>query len=558
MSDSEPILEAPAPGPLSGLTVDQSNRPDKNLRLDVDQIQGNIFPGFLKDSQTLLFLRITDRAAFAKWLERLIPRIATMETVVAFNRLHKHIRYKHKSETLAPKITWINMAFSFAGLQELHPWNDNLDEFVDQAFKAGLLKRAQGGQPGDPPGGWLGDPVGTGTLGDPINWVVGGPGNEAHVVLIVAGDCRSDVDQEVAWLQSTIFPSSDAAGRRSTSGAEVIFQQDGATLMGPLRGHEHFGFRDGISQPGIRGTLPDGTFLTPNQNPDNPNEGKPGEILLWPGEFVFGYPGQDWERNVEEQGVDPLQNPNRQAPEFARNGSFLVFRRLRQDVGTFHRFLQETAAKYSVTPELLAARMVGRWPSGAPAVLSPDKDDPELANDDLQNNHFDFAEKDSNGVAVPFACHIRKIYPRNDASADAPSLGVGTAQIRRLLRRGIPYGKQSRSTPHQPVDDDVDRGLLFLAHVASIVDQFEFVINGWVNKSDFKQKGVGHDPIIGQNAGPHRSRFFNLNLRDGPTRIDIHEEWVVPTGGGYFFAPSILALQVLAGMPMPAPENPAT
>jgi len=530
-----------------------------------DQIQGNIFPGFSKDFQTLLFLRITNAARFALWLGEFIPRIATLGRVLGFNRLFKAIRSEQKAETGTVKATWINIAFSFAGLKKLETPSLKLDDFADEAFKSGLLRRSREGL--------LGDPVGTGTPGDPQNWIIGGPDNEPDVVLLLAGDERDDLDREVARVVQTLFPRSDASGQVAVSGVQVLTRQDGATLTGPLRGYEHFGFRDGISQPGIRGKLPDGSFLTPGQNPKNVDQGKPGQDLLWPGEFVFGYPGQDPNAEVKDPGKNPLRHPTRKAPEFARNGSFVVFRRLRQHVGMFHRFLQSVATRFQVSPEFVGAQMVGRWPSGAPTVITPDVDDAILADDDCKNNNFEFGKADEGDASsareprpgdcpgvtdppndpdaakLPFAGHIRKSYPRNDTSPDIPQLKESTTQTHRLLRRGIPYGEQSASSPHQPLDDNVDRGLLFLAYQVSIVEQFEFVTQTWVNNPNFKQSGVGFDPIIGQNAAPNenRSRSFRLSLPGETQPITTDQDWVVPTGGGYFFTPCVDALWLLAG-----------
>jgi Dyp-type peroxidase family len=215
---------------------------------------------------------------------------------------------------------------------------------------------------------------------------------------------------------------------------------------------------------------------------------------------------------------------------------------------------------------------VGRWASGAPAVLRPDADDAELADNDCRNNNFEFAEggdeppkrrphpgdckdvaepgNDPDGARCPFAAHVRKAYPRNDTSSEPRlrKLWESTTQTHRLLRRGIPYGEASASTAHAPAPDTVDRGLLFLAYQVSIVDQFEFVTRFWANDEDFKEEGAGHDPIIGQNAGGKtRERRFRLNLPGETQPIVTEKEWVIPTGGGYFFAPSIDALAMLAG-----------
>ncbi|MFO1002899.1 MAG: Dyp-type peroxidase [Planctomycetaceae bacterium] len=510
--------------------------------LNVEQIQGNIFPGFSKDHQTLLFLRIDTPNLFSQWLRGFLNSVATTADVLDFNRLYKKLRGKLTGAEPDLRTTWANIAFSFQGLKKLERPGMNVDGFVDAAFKPGLLARAQSGE--------LGDPVGSNTTGDPANWLVGGPGSEADVVLLLAADTRADLNNKVQEVVETLFPHLNEKGETVLCGASVLFRQDGDILPGGLAGHEHFGFKDGISQPGVRGLLPDGTPLTPNQNPNNPGQGKPGQDLLWPGEFVFGYPGQDPKKDIAEPGKDPLQNKDRKAPEFARNGSFLVFRRLRQNVGGFHQFLKQLGTQFGVSTELVGAKMVGRWPSGAPTVLSPTMDDPVLADDDQQNNNFEFAGEDDDptGSKVPFAGHIRKTYPRDDESQSIPSLNEMTTQTHRLLRRGIPYGPPSRSSFSTPQHDEVDRGLLFMAYQVSIVDQFEFVTRNWANNPDFKDGGAGFDPIIGQNGDPSRRRSFRLGLPGEASPIETDQDWVIPTGGGYFFAPSIDALKSLAGV----------
>src|SRR5262249_9398078 len=126
----------------------------------------------------------------------------------------------------------------------------------------------------------------------------------------------------------------------------------------PERGHEHFGFRDGVSQPGIRG-------LTARQNPADGNQGLPGQDLLWPGQFVFGYPAQD-DEDDKAKGPEPVM-----AYPWMRNGAYMVFRRLEQKVPEFRKFVTDQSAHLGVDAELLAARMVGRWRSGAPLELVP-------------------------------------------------------------------------------------------------------------------------------------------------------------------------------------------
>ncbi len=570
MLSSQSKFETPAAGPLTNREIPPGR--ENEPQLAIDQIQGNILPGFNKDHQTLLFLRIDDPQSFAKWLKDFQRCVATVEEVLAFNRLFKSLRARHGDEQLSVCATWVNVAFSFAGLQKLQTPGINLDEFVDEAFKAGLQARSKDGI--------LGDPVNSGAPGDPDQWLIGGPGREPDVVIIVASDTRPDTNDEVSRIVGTLFPHAGTDGQTVASGASILFRQDGDILTGPLSGHEHFGFKDGVSQPGVRGLLPDGSPLTPSQNPLNPNQGKPGQDLLWPGEFIFGYPGQDARKEVAEPGKDPLKNPKRKAPEFARNGSFLVLRRLRQDVGGFHRFVAGLGAQFGISPDFVGARMVGRWRSGAPVVVTPRQDDPQLAENDCANNNFEFEEgeegesprrvkltgemcadvtppaTDPDGQKLPFAGHIRKTYPRNDTDPSIPSLGESSTQTHRLMRRGIPYGPQSGSTFGDPIDDNIDRGLLFLAYQVSIVDQFEFVTQNWVNNPDFKTSQAGFDPILGQNGDPTRRRAFKLGLPGETAPIETDQDWVIPTGGGYFFTPSIASLQALAGMP-PAKKPPA-
>jgi hypothetical protein len=180
MMTSKPVLEAPALGPMQPPPDTDAGR-DAEPLLAADQIQANIFPGFSKDAQTLLFLRITDAAAFAAWLRDFIPSVATTERVLPVRRVIKNIRSATGAEATGVDVVWTNIAFSFQGLKQLESPGLKLDDFRDQAFKAGMLKRST------TPDGDLGDPIGSGKLGDPAGWVVGGPDKEPDVVLLLGG-----------------------------------------------------------------------------------------------------------------------------------------------------------------------------------------------------------------------------------------------------------------------------------------------------------------------------------------------------------------------------------
>ena len=206
----------------------------------------------------------------------------------------------------------------------------------------------------------------------------------------------------------------------------------------------------------------------------------------------------------------------------------------------------------------LASLLVGRWPSGLPIVESPERDDPAKTALPFALEHFSYRDPvamrvtspasgeeillpagadDPAGRVCPFAAHVRKVNPRNDP----PELGSHEATLqRRILRRGITYGSPSRDVRE---DDGVDRGLVFVSYQTSIEHQFEFLSRNWMNSS-VNPNGGGHDLIVGQSSTPTRRRRATLSPSFGRNAlVNAADEWVIPTGGGYFFSPSISALK---------------
>ncbi|MGG3647131.1 Dyp-type peroxidase [Bacillus wiedmannii] len=501
--------------------------------LDIYNIQGNILAGFNKDFQNFLFVKIIQPEDTKVWVKSLVPQISSLDEVLRFNNLFKSIRSRQGGEDpQGLAATWVNIAFTFEGLRKLIP--EEAKSFTDEAFQNGMASRN------------LGDKL------KPEQWVIGGPGKYPDFLLIVASDNESYLKERVKNLKKSI---------EDNAGLDLIHEEEGR-VRHDQPGHEHFGFKDGISQPGIRGRISESfnEFLTPRliDSADKRAQlfSRPGEPLIWPGEFVFGYPSQGNMRSGDD--INPLlKGPEmfKNVPEWARNGSYLVFRRLSQDVEAFHNILKEIKDETGLTCSFIGAKLFGRWPSGAPMMRSPENENEELGKDEFASNHFSYNEleppikltkevgaqeiskstNDRLGEICPFSAHIRKVNPR-DMGTD---LGSAEETLRRrILRRGIPYGKSYEESPEQ------ERGLLFVSYQTSIIRQFEFLQQSWANNkknppgSENVIEGSGEDPIIGQNPSGDRKRTFELDKKT----LTLTQEFVTMTGGGYFFQPSIRAI----------------
>jgi Dyp-type peroxidase family len=530
--------------------------------LELSDIQGLVVPGFLKPHFTLLGGRFPRDAAgsiqppavlaFKQRLSTLVDEFDHGARTLEDRRAHRRfVRGNARNATnaqVAPKTTLVGLAFAASGLRALTP---GAADIPSPAFQAGLVERSA----------FLGDPTDPAHEGNPARWKVGAPGGELDMFLVVAGDEREAVDTKADELANVL----------TQLGIEASYGEAG-DVRPDMPGHEHFGFDDGISQPGIRGraSAARDDFLTerwisPSQTPEAWLFGLPGQDLVWPGEFVLGYA-----RTSPDPLTPGLLSPT--VPTWTRNGSFLVFRRMRQDVGLFWRTMRDLATSLrhlpgfdALTDEYLAAHLVGRWMSGAPVNRVPDADNPDLGGDRLANNHFRFnspttavplveadyvdsfpqAAADPAGIVCPWAAHIRKVNTR-DAGSDMG--GQEATYSRRVLRRGIAFGPPLADRYAEPSSDPAngERGLLFMSVQASIEDQFEFLVARWMNDPTRPKTPAGHDLVIGQNAAPGAKRvrdavLFGSGLQQ--SLLSTSNEWVIPTGGGYFFVPSLSAIR---------------
>ena len=469
--------------------------------LDLHEIQGDVLIGLQKNFERFIFFKIVEVAEFKSALRRRIAhRITTSLTVKAREFQLRDHKTSGAKEPLP--LVGLNLGFTNDGINKLVP---NAD-LGDPSFKDGALAQAPK----------LNDALDA--AGKPANWKPGFLSNDIDGVFLITGGTQAAVDEEAHHVLRIL---GDAVA--------VIFDETGHVRPGLAKGHEHFGWLDGVSQPGVKG-------LT---------DPFPGQRLIDPGHFVFGYPGQ--------AAPPPLPWMN--------NGSFMVFRRLNQLVPEFSNFILTAAGSLGVDPVLLGARLVGRWKSGAPMALTPSQDDTTLGADPNQNNNFDFSD-DQGERRCPFAAHIRKANPRADF--DQGKFSQETAvDPHRIIRAGIPFGPEVSPAEQSAKTTSQERGLMFVCYQTSIPNQFEFVQENWVNSPTFispkplvknhpdgSEITVGFDPIIGQNTvngqpQPRTSDEPVPNYPTGNVRSTLQEpqNFVVPTGGAYFFVPSIAALE---------------
>jgi Dyp-type peroxidase family len=455
---------------IAGRPPNLPHRQREPAKVDLAEIQGNVLRGYTHPVAAYIFLRVDDVKKGKALLARMLPRIVSGEP------------------WQSPPPVALQIAFTYAGLQHVGVPRDILDTFPEE-FRQGMAARAE-------------------ALGDrgsnaPEHWEKGLGTGEAHVLLTVWAVDNAHLDAVREELRQV----------GAAHGATTVINETRAEEL--PAGKDHFGFFDGISQPAVEGSGVKG----------RPGDGQPcatGWRDVATGEFLLGY--------VDEDETLPIAP----AAPFDRNGSFMVYRKLQMDVPAFRRMVQDAGRRYPGGPELLAAKIVGRWPDGTPLALSPDKPDPALTADPAAINDFTYAG-DPQGLRCPVGSHIRRCHPR-----DAEGFFGGRLTNRhRIIRRGRSYG------PSLPVgaleNDGQERGLVFVCFNASIWRQFETIQRLWVDDGDPFWLGGDTDPLIGCPKGT----TSKMTIPGQPPFFVRPPQLVTMRGGEYLFQPSISALRWL-------------
>ncbi len=501
---------AKAPGVFGRLFGRGEREPSHASTLDLPDIQGFVVRGYRMPMVRHFSLTVANAASARKFLGRLVsgdesdvPQITTAEDWhIGFepgpgDDLQAAPRRK-PDYCLNVGITWPGMV-----ALEINARVPNLSFKSFGAFTQGAAARAS----------LVGD---TGPSA-PEHWI--GDFGKGHDHLLVTLHAMSpEAMASYSDRLSTLFAEGGAF--------REIYRADGMALMEMKDGTPvptskvHFGYTDGLSMTTIRGG--------PERYP--PDHQQPCEPWL----FVL----QDQAENYF------VPEPR----ELGLNGSFAVFKILMTDVVAFEQFLQSNKDK--IDPELLAAKMCGRWRNGVPLALSPDTKNPEGGIDPEQLNNFEYVNADGSGdpkgLRCPVGAHIRRINPRGQPVTGQGHPG-GSNNTHRLIRRGLPYGPVY--DPKQPYDG-IERGLLGYFINSNIENQYEFVLGEWINKSEFagavRLPPKSKDPMIGMQE-PGQGLFVIPQPNDAPPiKISGFSNFITTRAAAYCFLPSITALKFIS------------
>lgn len=484
-------------------------------------------------SSAYLFVKMNDIARAKSWLTDIIPQVQTAESW----------RPGEGSEKTKPERI-LNIAFSMDGISALGLSDTTLNSFPAE-MQEGMAESARAKLLGDV------------EASAPEKWVVGGSKNSVfHFMVILHAGLSHEDDTSIKTYVEDISQGIDSHAM------EVVHIEWGDRRSDDK---EHFGFKDGIAQPKIKGIHQrdaDGNEINSN--------------IIEAGEFIMGYINQYGlyasvpvvPESEDKQDILPSlptpgflydrYNPDSPLKDLGKNGSYIVYRKMKQDVALFWNYLKAEADRLdgTINPERivwLASKFVGRYPNGNPMV-SPET---KLKHQD----DFLYAKHDSEGMHCPFGSHIRRTNPRDVFYPTDPEVSLDTVDKHRIMRRGRIFGESLFDLALLDDENDVDklaillnladdgkeRGLQFFCANASIQMQFEFIQDSWANNPHFNAQYQNKDPLIGDN-GTSYQRDSYMNIPHTPVRIRTSPlpRFTQVLGGAYLFMPGITALKYLA------------
>ncbi|GAC1359196.1 MAG: peroxidase [Acidobacteriaceae bacterium] len=458
-------------------------------KLNASDIQGFVLRGYNMPCARYCFLRFEDAADARALIGAVLPLITTGQ-----------LWDQGKPEST------LNVAFTYPGLVALELPLATLISFPVE-FQLGMKAR----------GGILGD---TG-INAPEHWDPVWREAPVHAWLAINALSSASREERFAVVEALIAKA---------GGVRLVATQDAEALVegGKVTLREHFGYTDGFGNPDYLGVC----------RATQPGQGKLMPDGSWQplatGELLLGY--------ADEAGELPV------APVphiLAANGTFLVYRKLHQNVGTFRSFLREWSARYGAgddfAREKLASKFIGRWRDGTPVESSPDHPDPAMAQDPNRSTAFTYSA-DAGGTRCPVGAHIRRVHPR-----DAFGFEGRLVNRRRITRRGLPYGPVAPEEEISPALDDTDRGVIFMALNANLSRQFEFIQQQWINYGNDAHLGNDKDLLLGNHAPGEKYVIQGDTTPENPPLMCAHlPNFVELRGGDYFFLPSITALGMLA------------
>ncbi|MBW4638258.1 MAG: Dyp-type peroxidase [Gloeocapsa sp. UFS-A4-WI-NPMV-4B04] len=438
-------------------------------------LQGNILNGHGRDYSVHLFLQFkpTQINAVKQWVQIFSQKYLKS----AEQQSDESSQYRHK------KISgglFANLFLSCKGYQYLEIDTSKIPG--DKPFRLGM-------QDADIQKFFLKDP--------PVaNWETGFQ-QKTDALIVIA-------DDDLKYLEKFV---NDISTELSEV-AEIVQRDDGFILRNEQKQIiEHFGYVDGISQP---------LFLKrqiTNYQANNPDFSK-------------------WDHRAP-LSIILVKDPNGKTED--SYGSYLVYRKLEQNVQKFREQVRNLAQKLSINEPLAGALAVGRFQDGTPVTLS------DVPTQAIPSNNFNY-DLDTNATKCPFHAHIRKTNPRGDTGRVESSPGFDDAlkmeRNHRIARRSVSYGESDHTK-----EPTTGSGLLFLCFQANIENQFNVIQAKWANLVNFVQVGVGPDPLIGQPEGTQKWPKKWGELESEGYNFEVPVKMI---GGEYFFAPSLSFLKNLA------------